>query len=270
MKRVVLTERAVVPGVGRAVLMSRYHMDFEELEMLGEGGFGAVWKCRNRLDGQLYAIKKIRLDPSNEFINKKLLREVKTLSGLHHQSVVRYFQAWIEGDKEGEANAMGSSRGDEDDDSGEEEDEEGGESDDSEMVEDSLFSAEFLGNMRIKKAAAARLPIPTATNPLYPGGFGPLEPESPADGNEEERIEDEEGTDSWLTWKESGKSALPAIGASSWSSSYSHTTNTNTNKSVTTSKSEESKGTIASGEGSTALPAGAAKEGGRQIGRAHV
>ena len=23
--------------------------------------------------------------------------QVKTLSGLHHQSVVRYFQAWIEG-----------------------------------------------------------------------------------------------------------------------------------------------------------------------------
>eukprot|EP00960_Hanusia_phi_P063037 765343-Hanusia_phi.AAC.1 len=127
---------------------SRYKQEFEELHWLGEGGFGAVWMCRNRLDGQKYAIKKIRLDPSNAELNKKLLREVKTLSGgedddgdvllpppppppsssillllllpppalllhtswflfvslppadrlagLHHQNVVRYYQAWIE------------------------------------------------------------------------------------------------------------------------------------------------------------------------------
>ncbi|EKX43491.1 hypothetical protein GUITHDRAFT_73160 [Guillardia theta CCMP2712] len=75
---------------------SRYKQEFEELQWLGEGGFGAVWMCRNRLDGQKYAIKKIRLDPSNAELNKKLLREVKTLSGLHHQNVVRYYQAWIE------------------------------------------------------------------------------------------------------------------------------------------------------------------------------
>jgi serine/threonine protein kinase len=75
---------------------SRYHTDFEERRMLGEGGFGEVWMCRNRLDDQKYAIKKIRLDPQNLALNKKMLREVKTLSGLHHQNVVRYFQVgWL-------------------------------------------------------------------------------------------------------------------------------------------------------------------------------
>ncbi|EKX39856.1 hypothetical protein GUITHDRAFT_76103, partial [Guillardia theta CCMP2712] len=74
----------------------RYRQEFEEVKQLGKGGFGEVWMCRNRLDGQCYAIKKIQLDSSNETLNRKMLREVKTLSGLHHQSIVRYYQAWIE------------------------------------------------------------------------------------------------------------------------------------------------------------------------------
>jgi serine/threonine protein kinase len=45
---------------------SRYKEDFVELRMLGEGGFGAVFKCKNKLDGQLYAIKKIRLDDTDQ------------------------------------------------------------------------------------------------------------------------------------------------------------------------------------------------------------
>jgi serine/threonine protein kinase len=34
-------------------------MNFEELEELGQGGFGSVFKSRNLLDNKIYAIKKI-------------------------------------------------------------------------------------------------------------------------------------------------------------------------------------------------------------------
>ena len=101
---------------------SRYRLEFEELHILGEGGFGAVFLCRNRLDGQCYAIKKIRLDPDNHEANRKMLREVKTLSGLHHQSVVRYFQAWIEGGHDAEV-AVAGGESDEEDAGGESDDE---------------------------------------------------------------------------------------------------------------------------------------------------
>lgn len=75
---------------------SRYKTDFEEIEFLGKGGFGEVIKARNRLDGRLYAIKKVRLDPRDSEDLRKILREVHSLSSLHHQYVVRYFATWFE------------------------------------------------------------------------------------------------------------------------------------------------------------------------------
>ncbi|KAF9400248.1 hypothetical protein BGX21_004672 [Mortierella sp. AD011] len=77
-------------------LYSRYKSDFEEIEFLGRGGFGEVVKARNKLDGRFYAIKKIKLDPKDNVTNRKILREVTTLSRLHHQFVVRYFTTWFE------------------------------------------------------------------------------------------------------------------------------------------------------------------------------
>lgn len=38
--------------------VSRYHHEFLELEQIGQGEFGGVYKCRHRLDGCIYAIKK--------------------------------------------------------------------------------------------------------------------------------------------------------------------------------------------------------------------
>lgn len=61
-------------------LYSRYKSDFEEIEFLGRGGFGEVVKARNKLDGRFYAIKKIKLDPKDNATNRKILREVTTLS----------------------------------------------------------------------------------------------------------------------------------------------------------------------------------------------
>ena len=40
---------------------SRYKEEFEEIEALGEGGFGCVFEARHKLDGRRYAIKKIKL-----------------------------------------------------------------------------------------------------------------------------------------------------------------------------------------------------------------
>ncbi|KAM6155828.1 eukaryotic translation initiation factor 2-alpha kinase 1 [Rhynchocyon petersi] len=75
---------------------SRYLNEFEELTILGKGGYGRVYKVRNKLDGQYYAIKKILIKGATKTDCMKVLREVKMLAGLQHQNIVGYHTAWIE------------------------------------------------------------------------------------------------------------------------------------------------------------------------------
>ncbi|XP_066996679.1 eIF-2-alpha kinase GCN2 [Anabrus simplex] len=75
---------------------SRIQSEFQVLKWLGKGAFGDVLKVRNKLDGGVYAIKRIELNPKNRQLNRKITREVKLLSRLNHENVVRYFNSWIE------------------------------------------------------------------------------------------------------------------------------------------------------------------------------
>ncbi|KAJ8980157.1 hypothetical protein NQ317_014652, partial [Molorchus minor] len=75
---------------------SRINSEFEFLQHLGKGAFGDVIKVRNKLDGGYYAIKRIQLNPKNKTLTKKIVREVKLLSRLNHENVVRYYNSWIE------------------------------------------------------------------------------------------------------------------------------------------------------------------------------
>ncbi|KAM4632348.1 eukaryotic translation initiation factor 2-alpha kinase 1 [Discoglossus pictus] len=75
---------------------SRYLNEFEEIAQLGKGGYGKVYKVRNKLDGQFYAIKKILIKKVSRRDCKKVLREVKVLAGLQHPNIVGYHTAWME------------------------------------------------------------------------------------------------------------------------------------------------------------------------------
>ncbi|KAF5298737.1 hypothetical protein FQR65_LT09606 [Abscondita terminalis] len=75
---------------------SRVESEFEVMQWIGKGAFGDVLKVKNKLDGGQYAIKRIELNPKNKQLNRKITREVKLLSKLNHENVVRYYNAWIE------------------------------------------------------------------------------------------------------------------------------------------------------------------------------
>eukprot|EP00124_Ichthyophonus_hoferi_P005973 Ihof_evm1s1086 gene=Ihof_evmTU1s1086 len=80
------------------------HMGWEsefskDTAILGKGAYGMVIRVTRLIDGQSYALKRIRLADKMQ-TNQKSLREVALLSRLCHDNVVRYFSAWIEGDEE--------------------------------------------------------------------------------------------------------------------------------------------------------------------------
>jgi translation initiation factor 2-alpha kinase 3 len=88
------------PGLQR----DRYAEEFVELGAVGKGGYGKVYKAKHKLDGSLYAIKRIPVSSAKmakvqehgpeELEN--ILREVRSLARFDHANVIRYHNAWLE------------------------------------------------------------------------------------------------------------------------------------------------------------------------------
>lgn len=78
---------------------SRYLSDFIELEFIGEGGFGSVYKAFHKIDQTMYAIKKIIIKNLDQTKNMRIFKEVQFLASLNHKNVVRYYSTWIDLDK---------------------------------------------------------------------------------------------------------------------------------------------------------------------------
>ncbi|KAF3930471.1 hypothetical protein ABW20_dc0110154 [Dactylellina cionopaga] len=93
------------PGPGTSAI---FGPRWEEVECLGKGGFGSVWACKNLLDDEIYAIKKIIIteqflkvaqiadEKDRERAFAELHHEVKVLARLDHPNIVRYYSSWME------------------------------------------------------------------------------------------------------------------------------------------------------------------------------
>lgn len=79
----------------RCAETSRFEQDFECIELLGRGAFGDVWRCRHRLDGQEYAVKRVRCR-SDMDVEQHVLREARVNASISHPNIVRYHTAWVE------------------------------------------------------------------------------------------------------------------------------------------------------------------------------
>ncbi|XP_040857871.1 wee1-like protein kinase 2 [Ochotona curzoniae] len=80
-------------------MVTRYEKEFLEVEKIGVGSFGTVYKCIKRLDGCVYAIKRATKPSAASSNDSSDLREVYAHAVLgHHPHVVRYYSAWSEDD----------------------------------------------------------------------------------------------------------------------------------------------------------------------------
>ncbi len=109
-------------------LTKRHRTEFVVLDLLGSGGFGKVYKVRNKLDSKCYALKVVPMPdtavsegttPTSKFDDlshsthsgtntenlssasslslRRILREVEILSSIpSNDNVVRYYSAWVE------------------------------------------------------------------------------------------------------------------------------------------------------------------------------
>lgn len=66
----------------------RFTKDFKEIEPIGSGGFGRIFKAKHRIDGKIYAIKRVKYD------SEKVEREVKALAALSHPNIIQYYHCW--------------------------------------------------------------------------------------------------------------------------------------------------------------------------------
>ncbi|XP_010119648.1 PREDICTED: interferon-induced, double-stranded RNA-activated protein kinase [Chlamydotis macqueenii] len=65
----------------------RFLESFKNIEPIGEGGFGNVFKATAKLDERTYAVKRVHF-------TKNVKREVKVLARLDHENIVRYYFSW--------------------------------------------------------------------------------------------------------------------------------------------------------------------------------
>jgi eukaryotic translation initiation factor 2-alpha kinase 4 len=74
-------------------MSGRFTTDFTRISYLGRGAFGEVYKVRNQIDGQVYAIKRILISDDRK---DKVLREARLLSSVTHDRITRFYNCWIE------------------------------------------------------------------------------------------------------------------------------------------------------------------------------
>ena len=68
---------------------------YEKLGKIGEGSYGAVYKCRNTETGQLVAIKKFMESEEDPLIRKIALREIRMLKvGVREAKYLNYYSAF--------------------------------------------------------------------------------------------------------------------------------------------------------------------------------
>ena len=70
--------------------------NFNIIRKLGEGSFGSVYLAKRLTDGQVYALKKVKLLSMHDKDKKNSLNEVRLMASIKHPNIVEYKEAFID------------------------------------------------------------------------------------------------------------------------------------------------------------------------------
>lgn len=73
----------------------RCHSAYGSERLMVPGPLRSPLQVQNKLDGCCYAVKRIPINPASRHF-RRIKGEVTLLSRLHHENIVRYYNAWIE------------------------------------------------------------------------------------------------------------------------------------------------------------------------------
>jgi NIMA (never in mitosis gene a)-related kinase 1/4/5 len=63
---------------------------------IGDGAYSQVYKVKRIADGQVYALKKVRLNHLSDKEKENAINEVRILASIKHLNVISYKEAFIE------------------------------------------------------------------------------------------------------------------------------------------------------------------------------
>jgi len=64
---------------------------YTKIDKVGEGTYGIVYKAKNKENGEIVALKRIRLDSEDEGVPCTAIREISLLKELKHNNIVRLY-----------------------------------------------------------------------------------------------------------------------------------------------------------------------------------
>lgn len=70
--------------------------DFDQLNKLGDGAYGNVFRVRRKSDGQIYALKRVRLGPLKQKEKENALNEVRIMASYNHPNIIAFKEAFID------------------------------------------------------------------------------------------------------------------------------------------------------------------------------
>lgn len=76
--------------------INKYRNNYNQINLLGQGSYGSVYKVYHKFEKKMYALKKIFI--TEDLIEDKfdIFREVQIYANLEHQNIVKYYSSWVD------------------------------------------------------------------------------------------------------------------------------------------------------------------------------